>query len=133
MISGFRRNVNEIWTLLGCYSVCSGNLPGRFGTTYRSHLQASYCHAHFLFNCREKLFIRNCPWFVFFFSFERASKDRNINCILRKLIVCVNLLKPTCYVMHQQFNIQQLYALPTLYLCVLYLSQNKQRFVPLTV
>ena len=24
-----------------------------------------------------------------------------------------------CYVMHQQFNIQQLYALPTLYLCVL--------------
>ena len=44
----------------------------------------------------------------------------------------VNLLKPTGYVMHQQFNIQQLYALPTLYLCVLYLSENKQRLVPLT-
>ena len=44
----------------------------------------------------------------------------------------INLLKPTGYVMHQQFNIQQLYALPTLYLCVLYLSQNKQRLVPLT-
>ncbi len=29
--------------------------------------------------------------------------------------------------MHQQFNIQQLYVLPTLYLCVLYLSENKQR------
>jgi hypothetical protein len=28
--------------------------------------------------------------------------------------------------MHQQFNIQQQYALPTLYLCVLYLSENKQ-------
>jgi hypothetical protein len=28
--------------------------------------------------------------------------------------------------MHHQFNIQQLYALPTLYLCVLYLSENKQ-------
>ena len=26
--------------------------------------------------------------------------------------------------MHQQFNIQQLYVLPTLYLCVLYLSEN---------
>jgi len=26
----------------------------------------------------------------------------------------------------------QLYALPTLYLCVLYLSENKQRLVPLT-
>ena len=36
-----------------------------------------------------------------------------------------NFLTPTDYVMHQQFNIQQLYALPTLYLCVLYLSQNK--------
>ena len=43
-----------------------------------------------------------------------------------------NLLKPTGYVMHQQFNIQQLYVLPTLYLCVLYLSENKQRLVPLT-
>ena len=34
--------------------------------------------------------------------------------------------------MHQQFNIQQLYVLPTLYLCVLYLPENKQRLVPLT-
>ena len=31
-------------------------------------------------------------------------------------------LNPTGHVMHQQFNIQQLYALPTPYLCVLYLS-----------
>jgi len=36
----------------------------------------------------------------------------------------INLLKPTGYVMHQQFNIQQLYVLPTVYLCVLYLSEN---------
>ena len=43
-----------------------------------------------------------------------------------------NHLKPTGYVTHHQFNIQQLYALPTLYLCVLYLSENKQRLVPLT-
>ena len=42
------------------------------------------------------------------------------------------MLKPTGYVMNQQFNIQQLYALPTLYLCVLYLYENKQRLVPLT-
>jgi len=45
----------------------------------------------------------------------------------------VNLLKPTGYVLHQQFNIQQLYALTTLHLCVLYSSENKQRLVPLTV
>ena len=43
----------------------------------------------------------------------------------------LNPLKPTGYVMHQQFNIQQLSVLPTLYLCVLYLSENKQRLVPL--
>jgi len=52
------------------------------------------------------------------------------------IIICVtfriNLLNPTGHVMHQQFNIQQLYAVPTLYLCVLYLSENKQRLVPLT-
>jgi hypothetical protein len=44
----------------------------------------------------------------------------------------LNILKPAGYVMHQQFNIQQLYVLPTLYLCILYLSENKQRLVPLT-
>jgi hypothetical protein len=44
----------------------------------------------------------------------------------------INLLKPTGYVMHRQFNIQQLYVLPTLHLYVLYLSENKQRLVPLT-
>ena len=44
----------------------------------------------------------------------------------------IRLLKPTGHVMHQQFNIQQLYALHTLYLCVLCLSENKQRLVPLT-
>ena len=44
----------------------------------------------------------------------------------------INLLKPTGHVRHQQFNIQQLYVLPTMYLCVLYLSENKQRLVPPT-
>ena len=48
------------------------------------------------------------------------------------LFYYINLLHPAGYVMHHQFNIQQLYALPTLYLCVLYLSENKQRLVSLT-
>jgi hypothetical protein len=43
-----------------------------------------------------------------------------------------NLLNPTGYVMHQKFNIQQLYAQSKMYLCVLYLSENKQRIVPPT-
>ena len=51
---------------------------------------------------------------------------------IKKSLGVINLLKSIGYVMHQQFNIQQLYALPTLYLCVLYLSENKQRLVPLS-
>ena len=55
------------------------------------------------------------------YSFEKNNK-----------FTVINLLKPTSHVMHQQFNIQQLYVLPTMYVCVLYLSENKQRLVPLT-
>ena len=65
---------------------------------------------------------------TFFFAHIIGATDqysRYFNGIL-------TILKPACYVMHQEFNIQQLYALPTLYLCVLYLSENKQRLVPLT-
>jgi len=51
---------------------------------------------------------------------------------LHDTLVIINRSKPTGHVTHQQFNIQQLYALPTLYLRVLYLSENKQRLVPLT-
>jgi hypothetical protein len=44
----------------------------------------------------------------------------------------INLLKPTVYVMHQPVqHLNKLHSLPTLYLCVLYLSENKQRLVSL--
>ena len=43
----------------------------------------------------------------------------------QKIIYFFNLLKPAGHVMHQQFNIQQLYVLRILYLCVLYLSENR--------
>ena len=39
-------------------------------------------------------------------------------CVARMPRTCVNLLKPTGHETHKQFNIQQLYVLPTLYLCV---------------
>jgi hypothetical protein len=35
-----------------------------------------------------------------------------------------NLLKPTGHMMHHQFNIQQPYALPTLYLCSVLTSEQ---------
>ena len=60
---------------------------------------------------------------------ETVPKIPSCYCVLftqpsRFTLFFINLLKPTRHVMHQQFNIQQLYALPTLYLCVLYLSEN---------
>ena len=62
---------------------------------------------------------------------QHDSEEWGLKCITRP-VLSLNLLEPTGHVMHQQFNIQQLYALPTLYLCDLYLSENKQRLVPLT-
>ena len=42
-----------------------------------------------------------------------------------KVFKLINLLKPTGYVMHQQFNIQQLYALPhSIYMFCIYLRTN---------
>jgi hypothetical protein len=52
--------------------------------------------------------------------------------IKSEITYIINHLKPTGYVMHHHFIIPQPYVLPTLYLCVLYLSENKQRLVPLT-
>jgi len=61
-----------------------------------------------------------------------SRSGMGIKITILQLICClINILKPTGYVMHQKFNIQQLYFLPTLYLCVLYLYENKQRLVPL--
>jgi hypothetical protein len=65
-----------------------------------------------------------------------VTDRRNMQFIIwilpENILESLNILKPTGHVMHHQFNIQQLYALPTLYLGVLYLSENKQRLVPLT-
>ena len=36
----------------------------------------------------------------------------------------INLLMPIGYVMHQQFNIQQLYVLPTVFVCFIFISDQ---------
>jgi hypothetical protein len=69
---------------------------------------------------------------MFFPDCEGATSTLIQNTNQDFTFVLFNLLKPTGYMMHHQFNIQQLYALPTLYLCFLYLSDNKQQLVPLT-
>jgi len=49
----------------------------------------------------------------------------NVWAILQLIsVLLVNLLKPTGPVMHHHFNIQQLYALPTLYVFCIYLRTN---------
>jgi hypothetical protein len=60
-------------------------------------------------------------------TFTVFSLQENIG----QVVSYMNLVKRAGYVMHQQFNVQQLYALPTLYLCVLHLSENKHQLVPL--
>jgi len=61
----------------------------------------------------------------YFYKETSPLNARGSSCVFTRL-------NPTGHVMHHHFNIQQLYVLPTLYLCVLYLSENKQRLVPLT-
>ena len=84
---------------------------------YFSYLY-QYCFGSLLLSWHNLRLYLNIP--------ERSVEILSLN------LCQVNLLNPTGHVMHQQSNIQQLYALPTPYLCVLYLSENKQRLVPLT-
>ena len=74
--------------------------------------------------------VQNYDYVVFYVNLKVYS-EFTVKMFL-KYIITVNLLQPTGYVTHQQFNIKQLYPLPTLCLYVLYLSENKQRLVPLT-
>ena len=90
---------------------------------------------HFNFSSKLRFIYQNViPFLLYAVTFRALPKDCNHAQLMLSpaLPTDINLLQPTGYVMHQQFNIQQLYAPPTLYLCVLYLSENKQRFVPLT-
>ena len=64
---------------------------------------------------------------------EIHTKRINTVCGQNVKLLNVNPLKPSGHYMYHQFNIQQLYVLPTqLYLCVLCGSQNKQRLFPYT-
>ena len=72
-------------------------------------------------------------------QYKKYTKDNNthkttttIHTVNQQQLHKINLKLATTHTRQiNQFNIQQLYALPTLYLCVLCLSENKQRLVPL--
>jgi len=51
------------------------------------------------------------------------TETKCVYCAVRAGSMCITDItpsKPIGYYMYSQFNIQQLYVLPTLYLCVLY-------------
>jgi hypothetical protein len=47
-------------------------------------------------------------------------------------VMYINPSKPSGHYIYHQFDTQQFYVVPTMYLCVLSGSQNKQRLVPYT-
>ena len=56
----------------------------------------------------------------------KMSQVQHFNSVIHRCncrLLNINNLNPTLHYMYHQFNIQQLYALPTLYLCV-YLIAN---------
>jgi len=86
---------------------------------HRSQISLFYFPCFFYFYYYLFRFLRH----VSFVYCVRHFKISDIHTSFPQLnLLFLNLLKPTGYVMHHQFNIQQLYALPTLYLYVLYLS-----------
>ena len=53
-----------------------------------------------------------------FANFVKAPKNETYSGnVTARAASTINLINPTGHVTHQQFNIQQLYVLPTLYLC----------------
>ena len=62
--------------------------------------------------------------YVFSQQINIAIDRRDLFAEMSKLVISMSLIT---------LIIQQLYALPTLYLCVLYLSENEQWLVPLRV
>ena len=73
--------------------------------------------------CIKSCEVDCCYSWILLLSLQKSWLFLEWRCIGLKLV------KPTGHYMYHQFNIQQTYALPTLYLCVLYLSENKQRLV----
>jgi hypothetical protein len=122
MLEVFFFSCDNVSVLVSTVSTCI-RVPNRHGLLLSKHIVYVTRHSNF---------------YKFQYSITSVLEpERGSNTLLsaenslwRRLWTYLKLLKPTGYVMHHQFNIQQLCALPTLYLCVMYLSQNKQILVP---
>jgi hypothetical protein len=66
-----------------------------------------------------------CQWHFRLWQVSNGISDISFKYGLLQNQNCINLSNPSGYAMHHQFNIQQMYALPTLHLCVcVYLRTN---------
>ena len=120
--------------MFGTFSEQTAITPLRKMSLYSDTLwTATVCEMLLIANRADLMVSKRRPVLLFcYWSHDQVEVETsNFACMFHNGRI-FKLLKPTGHVMHQQFNIQQLYALPTLYLCVLYLSENKQRLVPLT-
>jgi hypothetical protein len=59
---------------------------------------------------------------------DDVANGENLNVSFEMIVV--NFLKPTGYVMHHQFDIQQLYFLSTLYLYFAFIWEQTATFAP---
>ena len=83
------------------------------------------------FTTKKKVFLETFRIFTLYLAVNRhLSEVQTSSHLLSRRI---NLLKPTGHVMHQQFNIQQLYALPTLYLRFVFIWEQTATFVPYSI
>jgi len=126
--------------LIGFYNRDEKCLQRSMDWVFKYSLIVTWCTTSLTFNnCTL------CPHCVYVFCiYLRTDSDlchlrhkligfynQDERCLLCGTDWVFNLLKPNGHVMHHQFNIRQLYTLSTLYLCVLYLSEDKQWLVPL--
>ena len=117
---------HRVWDPLGRHAKYSGRLVPH-GPKY----QITRCHNSAYHSIKNKLAALRTPRLTTLHH-RHHHHDHHLHHCHQLIRLRVNLLKPTGHVTHQQFNIRQLYVLPTLYLCVLYLSENKQLLVPHT-
>ena len=115
--------------------VATGNVPTQFWDSGTNSLASStngFDCVLFLVYKVEKVFKTRVRSFDNWKLYTVREGTDGLQKKKKQKFILLNRLKPTGHVIHQQFNIQQLYVLRALYLCVLYLSESKQRLVPLT-
>ena len=100
-----------------------------FSANYR-HMANTYTWTLFGFLCASRYDHcsvlcwprQGCRIFFLRYGHPQVRLSPTTDMVIMRMMI--NLLKPTGHVMHHQFNIQQLYFLPTLFVFCIYLRTN---------